>query len=188
MHIPDGYRALRLARRYMRSPLRVVWGAATVKRLLSTRTIPLISVFAAFCFVVMMFNVLLPGGTTGHAAGSDRREHRARAFGIHPGGLDRATIQALFFGDGGITTLGANCLNMAIVGSLVAYSVYHLIAAKAKVSARRRVVAAAVAGYLLSTLRRCWQRSSSAFSRRFSTMPRGHRCTRLIPCTSRFRR
>ena len=31
-------------------------------------------------------------------------------------------IQAFFFGDGGITAIGANCFNMAIVGSLVAYA------------------------------------------------------------------
>ena len=57
-------------------------------------------------------------------------------------------IQALFFGDGGITTLGANCLNMAIVGSLVAYGSYRLIAAGASIASKRRIAAAAVAGYL----------------------------------------
>ncbi|MGH9583464.1 MAG: energy-coupling factor ABC transporter permease, partial [Bryobacteraceae bacterium] len=56
-------------------------------------------------------------------------------------------IQALFFGDGGITAFGANCFNMAIVGSLVAYAVYRLVARKAEIASRRRVVAAAIAGY-----------------------------------------
>ena len=37
-------------------------------------------------------------------------------------------IQAIFFGDGGITTFGANCFNMAIAGSLVAHFVYRAIA------------------------------------------------------------
>ena len=40
-----------------------------MKRAVNTRMIPLISVFAAFSFVVMMFNLPLPGGTTGHAVG-----------------------------------------------------------------------------------------------------------------------
>ena len=57
-------------------------------------------------------------------------------------------IQALFFGDGGITTLGANCFNMAIVGSLVAYAMYRMIASGAAINSRRRLVAAAIAGYL----------------------------------------
>ena len=57
------------------------------------------------------------------------------------------SIQAVFFGDGGITTLGANCFNMAIVGSLVAYAVYRLAAGRAALTSSRRVVAAALAGY-----------------------------------------
>ena len=56
-------------------------------------------------------------------------------------------IQALFFGDGGITTLGANCFNMAIAGSLVAHLVYRAIAGKSAIPSSRRVVAAALAGY-----------------------------------------
>jgi cobalt/nickel transport system permease protein len=56
-------------------------------------------------------------------------------------------IQALFFGDGGITTLGANAFNMAIVGSFVAYGVYRLVSAGSEITSRRRVLAAAIAGY-----------------------------------------
>ena len=58
------------------------------------------------------------------------------------------TIQALFFGDGGITTLGANCFNMAIVGSLVAYALIGCWQAGSCFTSRRRVVAAAIAGYV----------------------------------------
>jgi cobalt/nickel transport system permease protein len=110
--------------------------------------IPLISIFAAFSFVVMMFNIPLPGGTTGHALGVT-----VAAIVLGPSGSILAmsialAIQALFFGDGGITTLGANCFNMAIVGSLVAYGVYHLIAGRSQLGARRRALAAAFAGYV----------------------------------------
>ena len=149
MHIPDGYL----------SPSTCVtlyafaasgWYSALnrVRRLLATRMIPLISVFAAFSFVVMMFNIPLPGGTTGHALGVT-----VAAIVLGPSGSILAVsialaIQALFFGDGGITTLGANCFNMAIVGSLVAYGVYRLIAGKSEVGARRRAFAAAIAGYV----------------------------------------
>ncbi len=149
MHIPDGYLSP--------STCGVLYvGAATgwyaalkrLKRALLSRVIPLISVFAAFSFVVMMFNLPLPGGTTGHALGVT-----IAAIVLGPSGAILAlsialAIQALFFGDGGITTLGANCFNMAIVGSLVAYASYCLIAAGAAIDSRRRVVAAAVAGYL----------------------------------------
>jgi cobalt/nickel transport system permease protein len=56
-------------------------------------------------------------------------------------------MQALFFGDGGITTLGANCFNMAIVGSLVAYLVCRVVAGRAEAASSRRTIAAAIAGY-----------------------------------------
>jgi cobalt/nickel transport system permease protein len=110
--------------------------------------VPLISVFAAFSFVLMMFNLPLPGGTTGHALGVT-----IAAIVIGPAGAILSisiaiAIQALFFGDGGITTLGANCFNMAIVGSLVAYVTYRMIASGAAITSRRRMVAAGIAGYL----------------------------------------
>jgi cobalt/nickel transport system permease protein len=57
-------------------------------------------------------------------------------------------IQALLFGDGGITAIGANCFNMAILGSLTAYGVYRLVAGHAPIESPRRVFAAALAGYL----------------------------------------
>jgi cobalt/nickel transport system permease protein len=56
-------------------------------------------------------------------------------------------IQALFFGDGGITTLGANCFNMAIAGSFAAWGIYRLASWGAAADSRRRVIAAALAGY-----------------------------------------
>jgi cobalt/nickel transport system permease protein len=104
--------------------------------------------FAAFSFVTMMFNLPLPGGTTGHAVGVG-----IAAIVLGPWASLLAislalAIQALFFGDGGITTLGANCFNMAIVGSLTAYAVYRMVAANSNLNSRRRVLAAAVAGYV----------------------------------------
>jgi cobalt/nickel transport system permease protein len=149
MHIPDGYLSP--------STCAVLYAAAIagwysalkrLKRMLLSRVVPLISVFAAFSFVVMMFNLPLPGGTTGHALGVT-----ISAIVLGPSGAVLAisialAIQALFFGDGGISTLGANCFNMAIVASLVAYASYRLIAAGAAIGSKRRVAAAAIAGYL----------------------------------------
>ena len=149
MHIPDGYLSP--------STCAVLYGAAItgwysalkrLKRMLLTRVVPLISVFAAFSFVVMMFNLPLPGGTTGHALGVTIA---TIVLGPSGGILSISiaiVIQALFFGDGGISSLGANCFNMAIIGSLVAYGSYRMIAAGSSIASRRRVVAAAIAGYL----------------------------------------
>ncbi len=148
MHIPDGYL----------SPSTCVTlfaGAAPfwytslrkLKRALNTRMIPLISVFAALSFIIMMFNLPLPGGTTGHAMGIG-----IAAIVLGPWASILAitmaiVIQAVFFGDGGITAIGANCFNMAVAGSLAAYAIYRLTAGNAPLDSRRRVFAAGLAGY-----------------------------------------
>ena len=149
MHIPDGYLSPSTCVALYASSA-PFWYVALrrLRRWLSTRLIPLLSVFAAFSFLVMMFNLPLPGGTTGHALGV-----AIAAIILGPWASILALsiallIQALFFGDGGITTLGANCFNMAIVGSLVAYFVYRLLAGRSAITSSRRVVAAALAGYI----------------------------------------
>jgi cobalt/nickel transport system permease protein len=148
MHIPDGYLSP--------STCAVLYGAAApfwyialqrVKKILTTRLVPLLSVMAALSFVIMMFNLPLPGGTTGHAVGVAIATIILGPWASILAISIALAIQAVFFGDGGITTLGANCFNMAIVGSLVAYAVYRLAAGRAALTSPRRVVAAALAGY-----------------------------------------
>ncbi len=148
MHIPDGYLSPETCAVLYVAAV-PFWAIALrrVKRLLNTRMVPLLSVFAAFSFVIMMFNIPLPGGTTGHAVGVG-----IAAIVLGPWGSMLAVsvallIQALFFGDGGITAFGANSFNMAIVGSLVATAVYRLIASGAEIRSARRVFAAGLAGY-----------------------------------------
>jgi len=148
MHIPDGYLSpSTCAALYAGSAPFWYTALRRVERLVHTRTVPLLSLFAAFSFIVMMFNLPLPGGTTGHAVGV-----AVAAIVLGPWASILAisialAIQAIFFGDGGITSLGANCFNMAIVGSLAAWAVYRAVSGRAPVDSRRRVVAAALAGY-----------------------------------------
>ena len=70
MHIPDGYLSPETAA-VMYAAALPFWYRATqkIKSLLNSRRVPMIALFAAFSFVVMMFNVPLPVGTTGHAVG-----------------------------------------------------------------------------------------------------------------------
>src|SRR5215471_4250529 len=138
MHIPDGYLSPSTCA-VLYAGAGVGWYGALrrLKRAFMTRLIPLISVFAAFCFVLMMFNLPLPGGTTGHAVGVG-----IAAIVLGPWAAIVAVsvallIQAFLFGDGGITALGANCFNMAIIGSLVAYGSYRLLSAGSPLGARR---------------------------------------------------
>ncbi len=71
MHIPDGYLS---PQTYI--PLFGAFIAASavavrkVKEEVSAREIPYLGMAAAFSFIIMMFNLPIPGGTTGHAVGS----------------------------------------------------------------------------------------------------------------------
>jgi cobalt/nickel transport system permease protein len=148
MHIPDGYLSP--------ATCAALYGGAApfwyvalkrVQTALHTRLAPLLSLFAAFCFVIMMFNLPLPGGTTGHAVGIGLAAVVLGPWASMLAVSIALIIQALFFGDGGITAIGANCFNMAIVGSLVSYAVYRAVAGRAAITSSRRVVAAGLAGY-----------------------------------------
>lgn len=148
MHIPDGYLSP-VTCAVLYAAAAPFWAIALnrVKRLLNTKLVPLLSVFAAFSFVIMMFNIPLPGGTTGHAIGVGIATIVLGPWGSMLAISVALLIQALFFGDGGITAFGANCFNMAIVGSLVANAVYRTVANRAALTSTRRVVAASLAGY-----------------------------------------
>jgi cobalt/nickel transport system permease protein len=148
MHIPDGYLSPATCAS-LAAAAAPFWYIALqrVKSALHARLIPLISLFAAFSFVVMMFNLPLPGGTTGHAVGMGVASIVLGPWASILAISIALTIQAVFFGDGGITALGANCFNMAIAGSLVGYATYRLVAWRAGLGSARRVVAAGLAGY-----------------------------------------
>ena len=81
---------------------------------------PLLGVTAAFVFAAQMLNFPVAGGTSGHFLGA-----ALAAILLGPwlaclvdGGRPRAP-QAFVFADGGITALGANILNMGVIGALV---------------------------------------------------------------------
>ena len=132
MHIPDGYLSpATCAALYAGAAPFWYVAVQRVKKALQTRLVPLLSLFAAFSFVVMMFNLPLPGGTTGHAVGVGLASVVLGPWAAMLAVSVALVIQALFFGDGGITAIGANCFNMAIVGALVSYAVYRLLAARA---------------------------------------------------------
>jgi len=127
-----------------------IWTVASriVKKTLKARQVPMLAIGAAFSFVIMMFNVPIPGGTTGHAVGgvlvAILLGPQAACIAI----TVALVIQALLFGDGGITAIGANCFNMAFVLPFSGYYIYKAISYNASVGSNRRVVAAGIAGYV----------------------------------------
>lgn len=148
MHIPDGYLS---PQTYI--PLMGVFVAATaiavkkVRKDVSARNIPYLGMAAAFSFIIMMFNLPIPGGTTGHAVGSAVIAILLGPWAAMVAVSVALIIQALIFGDGGITAIGANCFNMAVFMPFVAYYTFKLFGAKPAVKARV-FTAAFVSGYL----------------------------------------
>lgn len=149
MHIPDGYLSPATCATLYAGCV-PFWRMALkrVKKVMHSRQVPLLSLFAAFSFVIMMFNLPLPGGTTGHATGIGLATVVMGPWAAMLAVSVALIVQALFFGDGGVTAIGANCFNMAIAGALVSYAVYRLVAGRSPLASARRVVAAGIAGYV----------------------------------------
>lgn len=126
MHIPDGL---------LSSPV-LVTGAVLSAGILSVsvkktreefdqKSIPTMGVMAAFIFAAQMLNFPIIGGASGHLIGGALS---AILFGFWPATIIMTTIvaiQAIIFGDGGISVLGVNFLNMAIIAPGLAASTYH---------------------------------------------------------------
>jgi cobalt/nickel transport system permease protein len=126
------------------------WAVASWKlnKTLKTKQAPYLALGAAFSFVIMMFNIPIIGGTSGHATGATLIAILLGPWAAIISVSVALIIQALLFGDGGITAIGANCFNMAVIGGLAGYGIYRLIAVGSDVKSRRRWVAGAIAAYL----------------------------------------
>jgi cobalt/nickel transport system permease protein len=148
MHIPDGYLS---PQTYV--PLCVVSGCVLavalkkVRKEVSTKEVPYLAMAAAFTFLIQMFNIPVPGGTTGHAVGAGMVALLLGPWTAVLAVSLALIVQALVFGDGGITAIGANCFNMAIVMPFVSYWTFKAV--KGRRRGRRIVnVASFLAGYL----------------------------------------
>ncbi len=149
MHIPDGYLSPQTCA--VGYAIAVpVWAVAVrkVKKVVRTRHAPTLALFAAVSFLVMMFNIPIPDGTTAHAVGA-----AVIALVLGPWAAVIAVsvalaFQALLFGDGGLLSYGFNVVNMAIVLPFVAYGVYRLVAGRSGLASGRRLAAAVLAGYV----------------------------------------
>ena len=86
---------------------------------------PMLGIAASLSFLLMMFNVPIPGGTTAHAVGGVLLSILIGPYAASLALTVALLLQALLFGDGGIIALGANIFNMAIAMPFVGYAVYH---------------------------------------------------------------
>ena len=118
MHIPDGFIPLwQCIIYYIILIVALYFASKWARENLDEKRIPLLAVLAAGIFAIMSMNMPIPFGTSGHMVGGAlvaiifcAPEAAILVFTVV------LLIQALVFGDGGITVLGANVLNMAIIG------------------------------------------------------------------------
>jgi cobalt/nickel transport system permease protein len=124
MHIPENYLSPETCG-VMAVAMLPVWvvSARKVYKELPKKKVPLIGVAAAFSFLGMMFNIPLPGGTTGHAVGGTLIALLLGPYASCIAVSVALLLQALLFGDGGILSFGANCFNMAFVMPFLGYGV-----------------------------------------------------------------
>lgn len=125
MHIPNGFLSDPVcAASTLASAAAIGYGFACARETNIARPAALMAATGAGIFAAQMVNFPVDGGTSGHVIGA---AIAAIALGPWRGMLTMAivvAIQCLVFGDGGLSVLGANLLNMAVVATLVSWGVY----------------------------------------------------------------
>ena len=123
MHMADTLLAPAVAATmYAASAVTVGASVKTLKKDEATAKLPTMAVTSALVFAGQMINYTIPGtGSSGHLCGGMLL---SALLGPQAGFLSMVvilTIQCLFFADGGLLALGANCWNMAFYGCFVGY-------------------------------------------------------------------
>lgn len=148
MHIPDGFLspAVNLTTGVL-STGAFTGASLRIKQRFESSHAPLLGVIAAFIFAAQMLNFPVAAGTSGHFLGA-----LLAAVLLGPSGAMIVMtvvllLQALMFADGGVTALGSNVFNMAIIGGWLAYAIFHLL---------RRIMPNTRSGFLTATGVAAW--------------------------------
>jgi cobalt/nickel transport system permease protein len=138
MHIPDGLMDPTVSAIGWIEFL-VVLGAVLLLagNRIKEKNLPRVAVLSAGIFVAQMLNFPVGGGTTGHLVGGALLAIIAGPMVAVIGMTVVLLIQALMFGDGGITALGLNALNMAVIAPLTGWGVYTLLKTMTEKEGRR---------------------------------------------------
>ncbi len=129
MHIPDGFLTPTvLIPTFIITAIIIAISIRKTK--LIEQQVPIMGLLTALFFAAMMMNYPIIGGTTAHLLGGATI---GLILGPFAGCISYTIIlilQAFLFGDGGLTALGANILNMGIIGVFVPCIIF-LVANKA---------------------------------------------------------
>ncbi len=152
MHIPDGFLDAKTV--LVTAGLSAV-GLGTALRQarlhMPRRSVPMMGLAAAFVFVAQMLNFPVAAGTSGHLVGA-----ALVAVLLGPAAAVIVIsavliVQCLLFADGGLSALGANIFNMALVGSVAGYAIYAVMH-KVFPSPRGRLAAVAFSSWCATVL------------------------------------
>ncbi len=125
MHIPDGFLSPPIfAGMWVIAILIIGYAVKKTNKKLGDKHVPLMGVLAAFIFAAQMLNTPVAGGTSGHMLGGVLAAIFLGPFAASIVMASVFTVQALFFADGGITSLGANIFNMGLLGTIFGYFIY----------------------------------------------------------------
>jgi cobalt/nickel transport system permease protein len=127
MHIPDAFMPIWQGAIYWIIALVFIMLALRwAKNELTEEKIPVVAVLAAAVFALMSFNLPVSMGTSGHLVGGALV---AIVLGSPFAAVFILTlvliVQGVLFGDGGITTMGANIINMGVIGGFVGFYSFH---------------------------------------------------------------
>jgi len=148
LHAPDGFFSVPVAlAMWVIAIVVIAISVQRVGRSFDERAIPLMGVTAAFIFAAQMINFPVVGGTSGHLLGAVLA---AILLGPWAGTLVMASViavQSLLFQDGGLLAMGANIVNMGLIGTVGGYAVYRTVARLLGGEEKGRLPAAAIAAW-----------------------------------------
>jgi len=149
LHIPDGFLSPTVTTATLAvSGMALAANVKALNRDIKAEQIPLMGVLASFVFLVQLFSFPILGGTSIHLTGalliSIILGPRA-GFIIMSASL---IVLALLFQHGGILSLGANILNMGIVGCFIGWGIYHLIPGQSISIVMASIFASVLAAFL----------------------------------------
>jgi cobalt/nickel transport system permease protein len=149
MHIPDGYLSPSTCGT-LGAAMVPFWITAgrRVRKIVKSRYVPYVALGASFSFIVMMFNIPVPDGTTAHGVAGTLTAILLGPWAAVIAVSVALVIQALFFGDGGVLAIGANCFNMALVLPFVGYFVYRALTRHVSLTNPRRALAGGIGAYI----------------------------------------
>jgi cobalt/nickel transport system permease protein len=149
MHIPDGYLSPATCG-VLGAAMAPVWITAgrRVRKVVKSRYVPYVALGASFSFIVMMFNVPIPDGTTAHGVAGTLIACLLGPWAAVIAVSTALITQALFFGDGGVLAIGANCFNMAFVMPFVGFGLYRLLTRHMSLTTPKRAMAAGLSAYI----------------------------------------